>query len=403
MDKSIIKLYNICSRGVNFFGQLGLSNNYQSTQKFTEITSLQKCEAKSIHASWTQSLCLLDDNRLLIWGWPLDVRSQMQVLWMLKDYTKLAKFIQRYSPFPWISLREGTDFPQEETEPPGHLRKVSIGGAFVVACDTEGRAYAWGDNHRGQCGSGDSRYRLEPNLVHSLLDELIVDVKAGYQHSLFLGSNGSVHGCGRCTHYAYSSPPISNISSHGFSTTTIKVPVDGVTKIAGGNNFSVFLREDGNVFAVGKNEYGQCGQVSTTEVVEFPEMIYFPEKVVDVVSGTKHTLALGQSGQLYGFGYRMHGQIDGYRGGIYQEQCSPTPIKIPSQHKVKKVFAGFDRSAVILENGEVWVWGGDDFRYLDGEYYEKMTLINNDLPNPLDQVEEVALGFMHTLVMTSCS
>lgn len=67
-----------------------------------------------------------------------------------------------------------------------------MGGAFILASDEEGRSYAWGDNHRGQCGTGKDNYVHTPKIVTSILDRYVTDVKAGYQHSLFLTHDGYV-------------------------------------------------------------------------------------------------------------------------------------------------------------------------------------------------------------------
>ena len=174
--------------------------------------------------------------------------------------------------------------------------------------------------------------------------------------------------------------------------------------VAAGQNHTLFLNENGKVFAVGKNEYGQCSEVSLKKYVEKPQEVFIPEKSKMIACGTKHSLVLGESGVVYGFGAKMHGQIDGHRDGYEIEQGAALPIEIPSQSRVKRIYAAFDRSAAIMENGEVWVWGGLDYRYLEGEFYEEMTLVNPLLPKKKDaDIEDVGLGYMHTLLMTSFS
>lgn len=66
-------------RGVGFMGQLGLENGYQNSPIFVPIPRLDSVSVKNIWGSWAQSAALLETGELLTWGWPLDVRSQMQV------------------------------------------------------------------------------------------------------------------------------------------------------------------------------------------------------------------------------------------------------------------------------------------------------------------------------------
>ena len=66
MNKSLIKLSTVYARGVNFFGQLGLNNGYKGTEIFTKVPGLEKIEARSIYASYAQSVCLLSNGELMI-------------------------------------------------------------------------------------------------------------------------------------------------------------------------------------------------------------------------------------------------------------------------------------------------------------------------------------------------
>jgi len=44
--------------------------------------------------------------------------------------------------------------------------------------------------------------------------------------------------------------------------------------------------------------------------------------------------------------------------------CAPTPLPIENPIKI---FAGFDRSAVINEAGQAFIFGGRDYRFCGGE------------------------------------
>lgn len=402
MEKALVKLQTVYGRGVNFFGQIGLNNGYKAAENFTPIPGLEKIQCKSIHASYAQSLCVLDNGEILTWGWPLDVRSQMQILIILQNNPRLAKFVQRYSPFPKISLREGKDFPQKDAALLSECEEISIGGAFVLARDSEGRGYAWGNNHRGQCATDDFAFRAKPTMINSLLDKYIIKVAAGYQHSLFLTHDGEVWATGRVGNFSFGKPPLKEVTHMACVKRMVKMKLHGIIEIAAGQNHSVFIDEVGRLLACGKNDYGQCGQVSSSRYIEEPTEVYMPEKCIKVCCGTKHTLALGESGTLYGFGAKMYGQLDGFRDGVDHEQAAALPIKLLSSSKVVKIFAGFEKSGVILKNGETWIWGGMDLRYLEGEFFDEMTLVNPLIPKSKDtDIVDIGLGYMHTLITTS--
>ena len=395
----LVRLHDVYARGLGFFGQLGLNNRYENAGTFQLIPALHHVELRDLKGSYCQSAALVGKNELLVWGWPLDVRSQMQVLWMLQDRTKVARFIQKYSPLPWLSLREGIEVPERETEIKDKVEKVDIGGAFMVACDSQGVAYGWGTSHRGQFGLYKFPFYSVPTPIPGLEGRKIVDVQCGYQHTLFLDDTGRTFGTGRSEYGTLGNIPMTKQSVFGNMKKVVEVPMRGVKQIAAGQNHSVMLLESGEVFAFGKNEYGQCGDLTSIERVFEPHRLYLPEPAQQIACGTKHTLILGRSGTLYSLGNRRLGQLDGFRDGFHENQCSATPSKLPFTSPIKRIQAGFDRSCAFLETGEVWVWGGDDSKYLGGEFYPDFTLLNDELPEDVSgEISHVGLGFMHTLI-----
>lgn len=398
---ALTRLGDVWIRGVGFQGQLGLNNKYANAKEFTRIPSLQKQIVKDVQASWAQSAVLLDDGRLIVWGWPLDVRSQMQVSWLYKQHTVLSKFIQRYSPIPRISMREGTEIPEEQQGFIGQVSSIAFGGAFMNAVDVTGKAYSWGVNHRGQCGLNHSRYVSAPSSITDLVSHKIVKAAAGYQHALYLSDDGNVWGTGRAEYSSFGLVPSDQMSPFVSVNTLRQVPVSGITDIAAGQNHSLFLTSYGDVLACGLNSYGQCGQVSFMKAVEIPSKVYLPEPAVKISCGFKHSLVLGQSGAIYAFGSKIYGQLDSIKGRGELDQCSPMKVALPSSSKVVSITASFERSSAITDSGECWVWGGEDMSAYGGENYEGFTLLNEEFPADSGVgIMHVGLGNMHTIVVT---
>lgn len=270
---------------------------------------------------------------------------------------------------------------------------------MVFANSEDGRAYTWGSNLRGQLGTSDIDYRFQPTIVESLLDEHVVEVCGGFQHTLFRTKSGNVYGTGRSQYCSYGVMPISQVKIFGYVNEPMVIDIDKIISVAAGHFHSLFLTSSGEVYACGKNVNGQCGQIYHKDMIESPTKIYFPESITQIACGLKHSVALGLSGTLYAWGCKIYGQVDGFRGGMDEEQCSPQVIKLPSTYKITEIYAAFNRTAVRLESGEVWIWGGEDHRKLGGEYYESITLLNNELPEGKDEeIYKIGLGYMHTVI-----
>eukprot|EP01084_Bolivina_argentea_P215268 365464_1 len=91
-----------------------------------------------------------------------------------------------------------------------------------------------------------------------------------------------------------------------------------------GGNHSLFLSDNGNVFAVGKNNVGQCGIGSfSDEVMDITEVPLLKQKNIKIkciASGRYHNLLLDTNDKCMSFGYNGEGQ-----SGNNTETNSHTP------------------------------------------------------------------------------
>jgi len=73
--------------------------------------------------------------------------------------------------------------------------KVVAGFSSAYALERDGHVVAWGNNRKGETGSGDApTQHRTPTAVQGLSG--IVDIAAGWEHGLALAGNGNVYGWG---------------------------------------------------------------------------------------------------------------------------------------------------------------------------------------------------------------
>jgi len=104
-----------------------------------------------------------------------------------------------------------------------------------------------------------------------------------------------------------------------------------IRKICGGQNHTVILDKQGNVYSWGNNKYGQLGLHSDDEVVMEPTKVHL-DNVVDVSCGANHTLFLTKEGIVYACGL-------------------PKDDRFPSKHekvnKPEKILDGLDGYNIV--------------------------------------------------------
>ena len=199
-------------------------------------------------------------------------------------------------------------------------------------------------------------------------------VSAGYIGGIGIRSDGSVWAWGsnpfgengdRGT--IDSGTPARVCASHNGSSCTTYLT--GVSKVARGTNTSYALLNDGRVLAWGKNHVGQlgdgtgvdnnvptpvCEDYTTTCVTEL-------SNVASIVSADKHMMAIKQDGTLWGVGYNLYGQIGAGTGDALFARNIPAPVGGTTW---VQVVVGNNHTLGLLSDGSLWAWGYNVFGQL---------------------------------------
>ncbi len=193
----------------------------------------------------------------------------------------------------------------------------------------------------------------------------------GFQHGLYLTASGRVFGVGKNTRFqlgqAYNKDSNhSEIFDKYQTAKELKYFDEEVKSVHAGKFHSLILTESNKLYGLGYNKYGQLGINSSLYQHSEEAMEVFTDglDIDQIAVGAHHCLILDKNGDLYGFGARMNGQLDGVNKGSRQEQCSITPIKLPNgvgqspDSRIVSIKANNLKSSLTTADGQVWFWGG---------------------------------------------
>lgn len=135
-------------------------------------------------------------------------------------------------------------------------------------------------------------------------------------------------------------------------------PLDGSQQVTAGENHSLFIDQEGRVWAWGRNTFGQLGDGSTSDLSNVVPVKGL-ENIVAVVAGCEHSLALDNGGKVWAWGRNNNGQL-----GIGSTDDSAIPVQIADLDRVVSIAAGKEHSLALDGNGKVWAWGSDGYRQL---------------------------------------
>lgn len=168
----------------------------------------------------------------------------------------------------------------------------------------------------------------------------------------------------------------------------IKIISNGVIAVACGPIHTLAIKTDGSLWAWGSNGGGQLGD-GTTEGTLIPKQI-ITNGVQEVSAGYLHTLILKTDGSLWAWGYNPFGQLG---DGTITGSLVPKQIDISN---VKTISAGLYNSTAIKTDGSLWAWGLND----EGQLGDS-TKINRISPVQIisSGVKEAKSGLYHTAVI----
>jgi len=253
------------------------------------------------------------------------------------------------------------------------VTSISAGDTHSLAIKDDGTVWAWGSNTLGQAGY--TLYKgnvLTPRAIITAIDTGsmtdIKQVEAGSTHSLALKNDGTVWAWGDNTkgqlgtgnaELQLNPVQVKNASGDGFLT--------GITAISIGTNYSLALKSDGTVWSWGINSSGQLGMGGISGVLyALPIQVKetggtgFLSNVTSINAGSVHSLALKSDGTVWSWGNNTDGKLG---DGTITAQPTPVQVKSPSGigflTSMTSIDAGYTHSIAIKSDGTVWAWGNN--------------------------------------------
>ena len=296
---------SLWSVGYNQFGQLGLghtiSRNAAQQVQFVVSDGGSAIRIKKVAAGAHHVLALDQNHR--VWSWGKNYNNS------LGRETALS-----YDTRP--SLVNIVDANGERVG----MVDIIAGKFFSMARDVNGHVWSWGDNtfHQlGHSGTMPSRVLSSPTDTTSYLEN-IVAIAAGDGFSFALDNTGHIWSWGRnaSTNVNLLQGTITHttLGTLGRTITGVRtvIPgkivdvtgaeISGFTKIAAGRDFGAALKNDGTIWAWGKNTRGVLGLPNEEFVRSYADTFTLSDEAIDVTAGEHYILIRTRNGEIQGWG-----------------------------------------------------------------------------------------------------
>ena len=301
------------------------------------------------------------------------------------------------------------------TPPPSlastRISTISLGSTHALLTTDAGVTLSFGDNPNGELGLPPPTPSATPQPVPALSTKYVLHTAAGYSHSAAVSGRGELltWGAGDLGQLGVNLNSTGihrwDLSPHPTPTPIQQLAQVKVVKVVAGEDATIALSDQGVLYACGDAHRGTLGLEQGLTWNEdrhrvgifTPVTALSPLPIIDVALGSHHTLALTVTGDVYTFGQGRRGQLG---HGSTTNVFLPKRVEGLEKVKVVGVYAGGDASAVVSEEGELYVFGSNAHGQLgvgDNDSRYVPVRVKDGLEGK--RVVKVAIGQSHMLVL----
>ena len=243
--------------------------------------------------------------------------------------------------------------------------QVVAGDSHVLAIGSNGILYSWGRNDHGQLGDGTTTDRYQPQPVKDTSGQPFkaVQVSAGVADSAAIDSENRVYTWGSESTGKGQTPAYSTTRKNPTPAADPDNPRQALRAVQVSLNWSfvMALDADGNVYTWGYNTNGQLGNGTSDSTNYASNPARLPNQsfqATQISAGSWNALAIDTDGNTWTWGYNGYGQLgDGSTSDKYKPQTVQNPTNTSQSLKAAQISAGVNHSLAVGQDGSLWAWG----------------------------------------------
>ncbi|XP_078048631.1 regulator of chromosome condensation 1 [Augochlora pura] len=260
---------------------------------------------------------------------------------------------------------DGSETKPDTVKLPGKVIQVTAGDSHSAALLEDGRAFAWGsfrDSHgtMGLTAKGNEQVPIEilPNVK-------ILKIASGADHLVLLSEHGQIYTCG-CAEQGQLGRVAARAANRNtrrgmdplLAPDLVKFHIKKKLEFSDiwAGTYCTFARENnsGDIYVFGLNNYYQIGLKNpTTHFLPQVAKTFSGRTWRHISSGQHHTIALDDSGQVFVMGRKEYGRL-----GLGADCSDAMELTlVPSLSSCVDVAAGSAQSFAVTGSGELYAWG----------------------------------------------
>lgn len=131
---------------------------------------------------------------------------------------------------------------------------------------------------------------------------------------------------------------------------------NNIKMIDSSGSFTVGLSQAGKVYVWGASKIGTTG----IDIANIPQEVQ-NAKIAMIAAGIDHVVAIGEDGRIYAWGNNKLGQFGRTQEILNNPNIAPIPEELVTEGvdvaNVKKLTCGYQCSAILMNDGTLYLWG----------------------------------------------
>ena len=222
------------------------------------------------------------------------------------------------------------------------VKTISCGIYHILAITEDDNLWSFGSSENGQLCLGNTTNQTTPQQTQF---SNIVRIAAGGTHSLFQNDKEDIYGCGS-----------TNSGQLGIYSTLPQIEAiklenqpPNIIQFCSGYDHSLFLDSEGNVYSIGSNKYGNLGLGDTENRNIFTQIPNIPP--IQTISCVGHSsFLIDMDGNLLSFGFNKFYQL-----GLGDKINRLIPTKI--EGVASQITSGCCGNHFLAKNSENQIFG----------------------------------------------
>ena len=278
-----------------------------------------------------------------------------------------------------LGLDHNQDYVSLPTPIPNlpQIKMISCGSFYTACVDYEGFVWSFGSNDLRQLGTGNTTNFNVPQKIQDIPPVLSVD--CGSEHTLIITNDSDLWSWGRNLEGQLC------LGDKKDRSKPQKTSYSNISKISTGWRHSLFENNKGQIFSCGYNAYGQCGLGHFNEYQITPSLIHnLPSNIIHFICGNNQSLFLDLEGNVYSVG-ENYGQL-----GLGHKTNQNKLNKIPNIPPIK-IISCVNASCYLIDfEGNLWTFGYNGFGQLGhGDITDRNT---PQIVNTLNDIQQISYG-----------